>query len=120
MCESEVVAVKARKMFYEGLRALKAANLPEAARSYREGLEAWADVLTRHPFFGDDVQTKSEAAHTARRYLFALKQIGEKEPENYPFRDLVKAGPDDFSPDPFDQLEMQKTSATSRPAQRPK
>ena len=113
LAEGEREGVTARRNFYEGLKALKAANFPLAVEKYREGLDVWAKVLDRHPVYREDDQTHQETRHTVRRYLLALKQIGEKEPETYPFMEWVKGQADEYNPDPFNQLEMIRTSNTT-------
>ena len=61
-----------------------------------------------------------DTRHYVRRYLLSLKNIGEKEPEKYPFMDLMKGPQPDYSPDPFDALEMIRSSGTSsKPAGTP-
>jgi hypothetical protein len=113
MAESENVGVDARQAFYEGRKALIAADFPTAAERYRAGMTLWEGLLKRHKFFELDDETRKETKRVVRRYLLSLKQSGDKEPEDYPFKDLMKGVQEDLPPDPFDQLEMTRSSATS-------
>jgi hypothetical protein len=116
IAESEPEAVGAHKEFYEGRKALIAADFPAAAAHYEAGLKLWEQVCneTRHPVYYHDDETRKDTKRAVRRYLLALRQSGEKEPENYPFKELMKGAQEDIPPDPFDQLEMPRSS-NSRP-----
>ena len=122
LAEREPQGVEARRLFYEGTKAFKAGRffnatdkdgneIPGAAEFYKRGLVIWAQLLERHPVFREDDLNKKDTRHILRRYLQALKQGGEKEPEDYPFKQLLEGPQEDYNPDPFDQLEMTRTGA---------
>ena len=72
-------------------------------------------MLKDHKYFREDDLTRRDTRLIIRRYLSALKNIGEKEPETYPFKDWMKGPQDEFAPDPFDQLEMTRTRLSGAP-----
>ena len=113
MAEGEPSGVDARKAFYEGRKALIAADFPAAAQQYRDGMNLWEGLLKRHEFFRKDDETRKETKRVVRRYLLSLKQSGDKEPDDFPFKDFTKGIQEELSPDPFDQLEMLRTSTTT-------
>lgn len=113
MAEGEPVGVEARETFYQGRKALIAADFPTAAERYRAGMTLWEGLLKRHEFFGKDDETRKETKRVVRRYLLSLKQSGEKEPEDFPFKELTKGVQEDLTPDPFDQLEMVRSATSS-------
>ncbi len=113
--EKTLAAVDARELLYNGTKALKSANFPLAVEMYGKGLVAWENVLKGHPIFRNDDLNKKDIRHYVRRYLLSLKQIGEKEPETHPFEDLTKGPEPDYTPDPFDQLEMTRTAPRTSP-----
>lgn len=118
MAEGEPEGVAARKSFYEGTKAFKTADFPGAVENYREGLTLWDKLLDpkRHLAYRDDDETRKDIKRAVRRYLLALKNVGEKEPETYPFKEFMKGPQEDIPPDPFDQLEMVRTTAaTTKP-----
>lgn len=117
LAESEPQGVEARQEFYEGRKALIAAEFQSAAAHYGQGLKLWEEVQKRHPEFKNDDETRKETKRVVRRYLLSLRQSGDKEPESYPFKDLMKGPQEDIPPDPFDQLEMvRSTPSTTAPA----
>ncbi len=128
IAEGEPEGVEARRLFFEGTKAFKAGRFytekdssgretPGAADYYKQGLQVWANLLKRHPTFAGDDLNKKETSQYVRRFLLALKQSGEAEPENFPFKDLLTGPQAEYSPDPFDQLEMTRTRVA--PAARP-
>ena len=108
-------AVECRRVFYEGLKAMKTAQYPLAVEKYNEGMKKWDKVLENHKYFRNDDLNRKESRTLVRRFLLALKNIGEKEPETYPFKDLMKGPQEDFTPDPFDQLEMTRAQLPAAP-----
>lgn len=114
LAEGEPEGVKARQHFYEGTKAFKAANFPAAVEQYREGLRVWDELLSRPQYkvFREDDLNQKDTRHLVRRYMLALKNAGEKEPESYPFKDMQKKMEEEYNPDPFDQLEMIRTTGT--------
>ena len=116
LAESEPEGVSAREHFYKGTKALKSADFPTAVVEYREGLEDWKALMPRHEAFDHDDDTKIDKLRYVRRYLLSLKQVGDKEPEEFPFKALMKEPQRDLPPDPFDQLEMKRTTANPVPA----
>lgn len=112
MAEGEVEGVTARKHFYDGRKALIGGDFPAAVAAYGEGLKVWDTLLKRHAAFDNDDETKKETKRVVRRYLLSLKNVGDKEPEDYPFKDRMKGPQEELSPDPFDQLEMQRSSSS--------
>src|SRR5262249_30550987 len=112
--------VEARSEFYEGRKALIAAEFQSAADHYGKGLKLWEGVQSRHPAFEKDDETRKESKRVIRRYLLSIRQSGNKEPADYPLKKLMKGPQEDIPPDPFDQLEMLRTStATTSPASKP-
>lgn len=129
LAEKDPEGVEARRLFYEGTKAFKSGRfysekgkdgkeLPGAADYYKQGLAVWAGLLSRHKTFKVDDLNKKETRQYVRRYLMALKQSGEQEPDDFPFKDLLSGPQEDYAPDPFDQLEMVRSgsSPVTRPA----
>jgi len=118
MAEGEPEGVAARTLFYEGRKALIGGDFPAAVVSYGQGLKVWESLLKKHTAFNNDDETKKETKRVLRRYLLSLKNSGEKEPDDFPFKDRLKGPQEELSPDPFDQLEMTRSSSpttTPRP-----
>jgi hypothetical protein len=106
--EREDQGVESRRLFYEGTLALRTANFQLAVEKYRAGLNLWKDLLERHPVYRDDDLNRKDTGELARRYVLALRQIGEPPPDDMPFKDLYEAVKSDPSRDPFDQLDMMR------------
>ena len=123
--ESEREAVRARQLFYEGTKAYKAGRFigekakdgvarDGAVESFRKGLALWDTLLKKHiPFRDDDLNLK-DTGLIVRRYLSALKQVGQPVPDDIPFQDKLKQIQADPTFDPFDVLEMIKPGAKER------
>ena len=106
--EREMTGVLARQDFYEGTVALKEARFPDAVAKFKEGLGRWQDLLSRHPVYRDDDLNKRDTGEIVRRYVFALKQVGETPGDDLPFKELYESVKADPFRDPFDQLDMMK------------
>lgn len=111
--ERETQGVEARRLFYEGTLALRTARYETAVEKYRAGLNLWKELLDRHPVLRDDDLNRADTGEIARRYVHALKQIGEEPPADMPFKDLYEMVKNDPSRDPFDQLDVMRVT---RPA----
>lgn len=106
MTEMEPDGIKARRMFYEGTKAYKAADFPVAVTKYKEGLDVWKNLLDRHRWYRDDELNKKDTGLVAKRYARACQQSQTELPKDAPFMDLARAYDADPSKDPFDALEM--------------
>jgi hypothetical protein len=113
--EREMAGVLARQDFYEGTLALKEARFRDAVAKYQEGLNRWQDLLERHPIYLRDDLNKKDTGEVVRRYVFALKQVGETPGDDLPFKDLYEAVKNEPFRDPFDQLDMMKSKAQAQP-----
>jgi hypothetical protein len=109
--EGEVDGTTARKLFYEGTKAYKSADFPEAVKKYKEGLAIWDRLLKEHvPYRGDDLN-KKDTGLIVKRYARACQQSQVELPPDTPFLDLLKAYENDTGKDPFDALEMLDNSS---------
>jgi hypothetical protein len=110
--EMEPQGVQARQLFYEGTKAYKAADFPEAKEKFKAGLAVWQQLLDRHPQYRDDQLNMKDTGLIVRRYTRVLANLNEMLPDDMPFVDLLKRDQDN-SPDPFDALEMIPTGTTT-------
>jgi hypothetical protein len=118
--------VQARQSFYEGTIAYKSSDFDTAVKKFRDGLNVWNDLLKKHVDYRNDDFNKKDTGLVVSRYVRALRQLGEPEPKDMPFRDLLAAAELDNTRDPFDATEMlgptrpgsgsQPTPAPTRPA----
>jgi hypothetical protein len=107
LAESEKSGIEARRLFYEGTKALRGGDYPKAADSYKRGLDTWKDLLDHHPNYRDDDLNKKDTGSVLRRYVFVRKQLGEGVPNDMPFRDIYESiKGQQPTPDPFDALDM--------------
>jgi hypothetical protein len=104
--ESEREGVAARRLFYEGTKAYKSAEFPEAVLKFKEGLQIWDKVLDHHQPYRRDELNKKDTGMVVKRYARACQQSGTEMPLDTPFYDLAKAFENDNTRDPFDALEM--------------
>jgi hypothetical protein len=104
--EMEPEGAAARKLFYDGTRAYKSADFPQAVEKFREGLQIWSKVLDHHlPYSRDDLN-KKDTGLVVKRYARACQQSGTEMPLDTPFYGLAKTFENDNTKDPFDALEM--------------
>ncbi len=114
--EMEEQGTAARKLFYEGTKAYKTADYPQAVRKFKDGLVIWRKLLDRHLPYSRDELNKKDTGLVVKRYARACQQSGIEMPLDTPFYDLAKAFENDNSKDPFDALEMlDNTSRSQRP-----
>lgn len=106
MAEMTNEGVQARQLFYEGTIAYKRGDPEQAAKKFREGLDIWDLLLKEHPQYQSDKFNEKDTGLIVKRYVRSLKQLGEPEPEVYPFKALLQAAEQDTSVDPFDANEM--------------
>jgi hypothetical protein len=111
--ERDVQGVEARRLFYEGTLALRNGDFLEAVERYKQGLSLWKDLLDRHTVYRDDDLNQKDTGELVRRYVYALRQVGESPPADMPFADLYDAVKNEPFRDPFDQLDMMKVSKDS-------
>jgi hypothetical protein len=111
--EMEPQGVEARKLFYEGTRAYKSGDYPEAGKKFKEGLVLWDDLLKRHPVYRNDSLNQKDTGLILRRYTRVLANLSEPIPDDLPFKDLL-ATDQDIAPDPFDALEMLPAAPTTK------
>jgi len=98
--------VQARQLFYEGTIAFLKGDPELAAKKFRQGLDLWDEVLKPFHYYRDDKFNERDTGVIVKRYVRALRQLGEPEPENFPFKSLLAAAEQDTSVDPFDVLEQ--------------
>jgi hypothetical protein len=115
LAEKTPKGVDARRYFYEGTLALKAASFRDAVEKFKIGLNIWTELLDQHPNFRDDDLNKRDTGHIVRRYVVALRQAGQEEPADLPFKDLYEAVKNDRNIDPFDQLEAMRSVKNTPP-----
>ncbi len=108
LAEAEPQGTNARRLFYEGTVALKNADFGSAVEKYKQGLDLWKDLLERHPTYKDDELNQKDTGQLVKRYVFALRQVGENPPDDMPFKDLYEEVKDESLLDPFDQLDMMR------------
>jgi hypothetical protein len=122
--EMEKDGVTARQFFYEGTKALKAGrfvsetdkngNLRRGAiENYAEGLKLWERLLSRHPEYLNDQLNMKDTGQIVKRYAYALRQAGQDLPKDTPFLDKYEQVKDDTSVDPFDALEVIRSTPTA-------
>ena len=122
LSEKTDLGVQARQLFYEGTQAYKNSDFESAVAKYREGLKLWAELLKDHKDYRDDDFNKKDTGLVVKRYTMALRQLGEPEPENIPFKELQAAAELDRTVDPFDAIEMLgpvRTTEASAPGNPP-
>jgi hypothetical protein len=107
--------VQARQLFYNGTIAYKSADFPKAVENFRNGLNIWDKLLKQHNDYRTDEFNKKDTGLIVKRYLRALRQLGEPEPKDVPFRELLAGAEQDTTVDPFDQTEMLGVDRTSKP-----
>jgi hypothetical protein len=107
-CQTEMTdqGVQARQLFYEGTIAYKTADFGEAVKKFRSGLDVWDELLKSHRDYRNDDINKKDTGLIVRRYLRALRQLGEPEPKDVPFHELLASAEKDLTLDPFDATEM--------------
>lgn len=124
LAEMEPEGYEARRLFYEGTKALRAGQFITetdkdgtvrlgAVQCYRDGLELWQSVLDRHKSFANDQLNAKDVGLIVKRYVQALQNAGEEVPEKFPFMDLLAEAQRDTSIDPFDALEVIRTAPTA-------
>ncbi len=106
MAEMTDPGVQARQLFYEGTIAYKSGDPGKAAQKFKEGLEIWDKLLKEHLDYRNDEFNKKDTGLVVRRYLKALRQLGEAEPKDVPLRELVVGDDSTVNLDPFDATEM--------------
>jgi hypothetical protein len=111
LTEMELEGVHARQLFYEGTKAYKSADYPEAALKFKEGLAIWDVLLNRHKLYRDDDLNRKDTGMIVKRYARVLANLNEPVPDDLPFKDLLKSD-QDLAPDPFDALEMLPAATT--------
>ncbi len=105
--------VQARQLFYEGTIAYKTSDFAKAVAKFREGLKIWDNLLKDHKDYRNDDINKKDTGLVVRRYLRALRQLGQPEPADTPFRELLVGSDKDVTLDPFDATEMLGVSPTA-------
>ncbi len=106
MSEMTNEGVQARQLFYEGTIAYKSGDPTKASEKFRDGLAIWDKLLKDHKDYRNDDFNKKDTGLIVKRYVLALRQIGEPQPDEFPFKDLLKGAQQDNTLDPFDAIEM--------------
>lgn len=124
LAEAEKQGVEARRLFYEGTKAIKAGRFVSeknkdgtitlgAVEAYKQGLDHWKQLLDRHPTFLNDDLNMKDTGMIVKRYVYALKNAGvATPPPDTPFLDKYEAVKGETSVDPFDALDVIKTGAS--------
>jgi hypothetical protein len=98
--------VQARQLFYEGTIAYKRGDPEVAVAKFRDGLATWDKLLKDHRDYSRDDFNKKDTGLIVKRYVRSLRQLGEPEPKEFPFKELLKSAEQDTSIDPFDVIEQ--------------
>lgn len=106
LSEMTNIGVQARQLFYEGTLAYKKSNFEEAVQKFGEGLKLWKELLDSHKDYRNDDFNQKDTGLIVKRYVRALRQLGEPEPKDYPFKELLAGAELDTTVDPFDATEM--------------
>lgn len=106
VAEKTSQGVEARRLFYEGTLAYKSAAFDRAVEKFRDGLNLWNALLKTHRDYRNDDFNKKDTGLIVKRYIRSLRQLGEPEPKDLPFHDLLPAAEMDSTLDPFDATEM--------------
>jgi hypothetical protein len=106
MAEMTQKGVEARQLFYEGTKAYKTGDFTQAGAKFKEGLAIWKDNLKDFPVYRDDDLNKKDTGLIVKRCVRVLQQLGEKIPDDLPFKELLAAAQADNTLDPFDAMEM--------------
>jgi len=104
--------VQARQLFYEGTIAYKSGDPTKAVEKFRDGLAVWDKLLQNHKDYRNDDFNKKDTGLIVKRYIRSLRQLGEEQPAEFPFKDLLKGAEQDTTVDPFDAIEMLGTSSS--------
>jgi hypothetical protein len=104
--ERTLNGVTARRLFYEGTKAYKLADFPQAAQKLRQGLEVWKNLMEEFPAYRDDELAKKDTGLIVKRYVRVLRQLEQPVPESFPFKELLVAAQNDNTVDPFDVMEV--------------
>jgi hypothetical protein len=116
MAEMTDKGVTARKHFYDGTIAYKTANFQTGVDEFMQGLQIWDELLKSHLDYRNDDINKKDTGLVVRRYLRALRQLGQPEPADVPFRELLVGSDRDVTLDPFDATEMLGVSPSAAPS----
>jgi hypothetical protein len=116
MAEMTKGGVDARKHFFDGTREYKRANFQTAVDEFKQGLQIWDELLKSHLDYRNDDINKKDTGLVVRRYLRALRQLGQPEPADVPFRELLVGSDKDITLDPFDAMEMLGVAPSSAPS----
>jgi hypothetical protein len=119
MAEMTPEGVQARHLFYDGTIAYKSGEFGKAVEKFREGLDLWNELLKKHRDYRNDDFNKKDTGLIVKRYTRALRQLGENEPKDFPFKDLLKGAEADSTVDPFDAIEMLGTSPSNKETKKP-
>jgi hypothetical protein len=111
--EMEQDGVTARRHFYEGTKAYKAADYPKAVQEFQDGLKVWEALLKRHQAYRDDQLNQKDTGLIVKRYARACQQLGIPVPKDTPFLAYMAYVEQDSSVDPFDALEMTSRASTT-------
>lgn len=108
--ESTAKGVQARELFYRATVDLKTGDFAAAVDKYKRGIALWKDLLEdpEYKTYREDDLNQRDTGQLVKRYVFALRQIGEAPPEDLPFKDLYEKVKDESLLDPFDQLDMMR------------
>lgn len=114
-CATEMTdeGVKARQLFYYGTLAYKKSDFKTAVEKFREGLDIWKKLLEKHKDYRDDDLNQKDTGLVVKRYVRAMRQYGDPEPKDFPFKELLKEAEKDTTLDPFDAMEMLPVSRTT-------
>ncbi len=107
-CAAEMTkeGVEARRLFYEGTIAYKCADFGKAVDTFQQGLEIWQELLAKHADYRNADFNKKDTGLIVKRYVRALRQLGDPEPKELPFQELLAGAERDTTVDPFDATEM--------------
>ena len=106
LAEMSDEGVRARQLFYDGTIAYKTSDFEKAVAKFREGLDVWKALLEKHKDYKNDDFNLKDTGLIVKRYVRALRQLGEPEPKEFPFKELLRSAEGDQTVDPFDANEM--------------
>lgn len=89
--EQTANALEARRLMFEGRKAFRAADLPNAKKLYQEGFAKWRAVIDQFPSILDEEETTGgDIVDFIKRYRQVLDQLDEKLGDDFPLWNVLE------------------------------